>query len=82
VERNKDMRAMTLMELSDLPGFISDKGKHVLLALGPCGVCKTPKGNILRAILDQDPHLISHLVVDSRTACEVFKSDGNSRLRS
>ena len=53
-------------------GFIRE-GQHVLLMLGSCGKCKTPKGNILHTILNQKEKLVSHLVVDSRTAGELVE---------
>lgn len=65
-----DIRAMTLLELEDLPGLI-ERGKHVLLILGPCGLCNAPKTPILEAVLRAQPHLITHVVVDSRAAREV-----------
>ena len=72
IEVATDIRAMTLLELSDLPKLI-DQGKHVLLALGPCGACGVPKAEMLDIILGVSPPLITHLVVDSRTARGVFK---------
>ncbi len=68
-----EIRAMTLIELSELPKKIRS-GKHVLLVLGPCGGCNEPKGGILGSVLGgrQDVHgrqnLITHLVCDSRAA--------------
>ena len=59
-----EVRAMTLMELNDLPGFIG-KGGKVLLVLGPCAACHRPKPEVLKAVLTMDSHLITHLVVDS-----------------
>ncbi|MEI6971240.1 MAG: hypothetical protein WCL44_06945 [bacterium] len=67
IEIETEIRAMTLMELGDLPGFIA-AGKQVLLALGPCSGCGMPKGEILDAILGMRPPLITHLVVDSLSA--------------
>ena len=64
------IRAMTLVELDQLPGFIAD-GKRVLLLLGPCDDCQKPKDGILQTVLDQERHLVTHLVVDSRTAGQV-----------
>jgi hypothetical protein len=67
VTTETEIRALTLVELGDLPDFI-DRGKHVLLMMGPCGVCSRHKGTILRTVLSQDEHLVTHLVADSRTA--------------
>ena len=67
IETETEIRAMTLMELVDLQNFIA-AGKHVLLALGPCGSCNRPKGEMLDAILNVRPQLITHLVVDSLSA--------------
>lgn len=71
IEIETEIRAMTLMELGDLPAFIGE-GKHVLLALGPCSSCGTPKGEILEAVLGMKPQLITHLVVDSMSARGLF----------
>jgi len=60
------VRALTIMELTDLPEFIR-RGKHVLLMLGPCSQCDRHKGRILRTIFAQNEHIVTHVVVDSRT---------------
>ena len=67
LEIKTDIRAMTLMELSDLPKFIQ-AGKQVLLTVGPCGGCHRPKDEVIELILNIKPPLITHLVVDSRSA--------------
>jgi DNA-binding transcriptional regulator LsrR (DeoR family) len=61
------LRTMVLVQLSELHDFIA-RGTQVLLVLGPCGKCNRPKTGILRSILDAEPSLITHLLVDSRTA--------------
>ena len=61
-----DMRTVTLIEPSALPEFIK-RGKSVILLLGPCGTCGRPKDDVLGAILAKR-NLITHLVVDSRSA--------------
>lgn len=66
IEVQTEIRAMTLFELNQLPGFIQ-KGKNVLLILGPCGQCNQTKAHVLKAILNQKKHLITHLVADSRS---------------
>ncbi len=66
LEVKTEMRTVTLLELGDLPQFIK-RGKSVLLLVGPCGDCGGPKDEVLRAIFAKD-RLISHLVVDSRSA--------------
>jgi hypothetical protein len=68
-----DVRTMTLLDLSQLPGLIQ-AGKEVLLALGPCGQCGGAKTDILRAILCFQQRLITHLVVDSRSAAGLVAS--------
>lgn len=62
-----ELRALTLVELNDLPEFIKN-GKDVLLMMGPCGMCHRHKGSALGTILSQTQHLVTHLVADSRTA--------------
>ncbi|HZT32168.1 MAG TPA: hypothetical protein VFA33_19935 [Bryobacteraceae bacterium] len=66
LEIKTEIRTLTLMEISELPGFIR-QGRQVLLLLGPCGQCGGPKSEVLRAILSHQPPLITHLVADSRS---------------
>jgi DNA-binding transcriptional regulator LsrR (DeoR family) len=66
-----EIRAMTLFELNDLPNFIR-RGKKVLLVLSPCFYCNQTKSSILKAVLNQKEHLITHLVADSRTVRNVL----------
>lgn len=65
-------RSLTLLELSELPDYIQ-RGTQVLLALGPCGKCGELKTDILETLLHLDDHLLTHLVVDSRTARALFE---------
>lgn len=74
ISQETEIRAMTLVELTDLPRFIQ-RGKHVLLVLGPCMGCNNPKTATLEAVIAMHPHLITHLVVDSRTARSLFKTE-------
>lgn len=67
VDVQTEMRAMTLVELGDLPRMIK-AGKKVILHLGPCGNCGGPKTEVLSAILHSRQQLITHLVCDSRSA--------------
>jgi DNA-binding transcriptional regulator LsrR (DeoR family) len=62
-----EYRALTLVELDFLPEFIAN-GKQVLLMLGPCARCERHKGPVLQTILGQTQHLVTHVVVDSRSA--------------
>ena len=68
---NHGKRAMTLVDLSDLPGLIGE-GKRVMLILGPCASCRQPKSEILRTLLKLPQPLITDLVVDSYTARTVL----------
>jgi DNA-binding transcriptional regulator LsrR (DeoR family) len=65
-------RATTLMELRQLPGFIQ-KGGRVLLVLGSCSACHAPKGEILHAILQGEPRLVTDIVVDSPTVNDLLR---------
>lgn len=67
------IRALTLIELTDLQQWVK-KGKKVLLMLGPCARCNTPKGRVLEAVLSQQQPIITHLVADSRTVRGAMKS--------
>jgi len=71
---NTEIRAMTLMELAELPPLL-DRGGNVLLVLGPCGRCNKPKTAILRSVLNATPPLVTHLVVDSRVARTVVQAE-------
>jgi DNA-binding transcriptional regulator LsrR (DeoR family) len=66
-ELNTRIRAMTIMKLSELSELVA-AGKHVLLVAGPCARCHRPKAEVVKAILDQEHRLITHLVTDSRCA--------------
>lgn len=72
LEVRTKVRSMTLIELRELPRFIN-RGKYVLLVLGPCAMCQKTKSRILSAILNSKQRLISHLVVDTRSAKEVLR---------
>lgn len=61
------VRAMTLLELSDLAGLVKHK-KSVVLALSPCGTCRRPKEEVLKAVLSWRPRIINNLILDSATA--------------
>lgn len=58
---------MTLMQLDELPRAI-DRGKKVLLILGPCGRCSRPRGDLLETVLNLRERHLTHLVTDVRTA--------------
>ncbi|MEJ2719734.1 MAG: hypothetical protein P8181_01155 [bacterium] len=72
VEVQTELRALTLVELSDLATF--RRTKRVLLMLGPCAKCKEPKNRVLETILLQEQHLVTNIVIDSRTAREFAKT--------
>ncbi len=65
------IRAMTLVDLNDLPGLIS-QGKRVMLVLAPCATCARPKTEILKTLLALRRPLLTDLVVDSFTARSVI----------
>jgi len=67
-----EIRALTLLELTELPDFIQ-RGKNVLLMLGPCARCDRHKGALLKTILCQERHIVTHVVADSRTGGYVAK---------
>jgi len=78
IQHKTNIRAMSIWELNELPGFIK-KRKSVLLVIGPCSVCNEPKSDILRAILNQKKKIITHLVADSLSVRGMLSSeeDGN-----
>ena len=74
-----ELRALTLIELGDLTEFI-ESGKHVLLMLGPCGVCNEHKGRVFETIVCQKNQLVSHVVADSRTAAHLVSAIDEGRI--
>jgi DNA-binding transcriptional regulator LsrR (DeoR family) len=75
-------RAMTLVELDAFPDLIR-RGKRVLLVVGPCAAppgCRRTKTKVLEAILGFDKQLITHLVVDGRTAEELMQGHSHPGL--
>jgi DNA-binding transcriptional regulator LsrR (DeoR family) len=73
IEPKTVIRAMTIMDLSEVRELVA-KGKQVLLVAGPCSECHLPRTEVVKAVLDQDHQLITHLVVDSRCARELVSS--------
>ena len=67
LENHPQRRAMSILELTDLSSRI-EKGTDGFLILGPCGRCHSPKTKILKAILNLEKPLNTHLIVDIRTA--------------
>ncbi len=72
IEVETRSRAFTLFELSDLADLV-ERGKHVVMALGPCARCLAPKSRLLRTVLDAERPLVSHLVTDSPTARRLLR---------
>lgn len=64
-----ELRALSLIELSELPAIIKGRTR-VMLMLGPCGGCGMPKGNLLECVLRQRRPLVTDLILDSRTAVQ------------
>lgn len=73
VRIEQGLRAVTLMDLPDLPPMIR-RGGHVVLALAPCGACGGPKAGILRTALSWSDRVFTHLVTDRRTASGLFST--------
>ena len=65
-------RPNTLVDLNELPEAIKS-GTQVLLALGPCGECGKPKGQLLDSILRYRPKLVTDVVTNSPTAYDTLK---------
>jgi len=73
IEDRTTLRALTLKDLEDLPGFIG-RGGSVLLTMGPCAGCRKPKGRITRILLDLPDRVFTHLVIDSLSADELVSA--------
>ena len=72
LKQEVESRVMTVMDLGELPAFI-DNGKSMVLLVGPCGVCRRPKDEVLEPILAAKPRLLTHLVIDSLTASRLVQ---------
>ena len=66
-------RPNTLMNLNELHSAIEERGLRVLLALGTCGRCGKPKGNLLNTILGLEERLVTDVVTNSPTAYEALR---------
>ncbi|MGI9473862.1 MAG: hypothetical protein ACR2NZ_20130 [Rubripirellula sp.] len=71
-------RPNTLVDLSEIPSAIEERGLRVLLALGTCGRCGKPKGNLLNTILGLDQQLVTDVVTNSPTAYDALKLRWNA----
>jgi DNA-binding transcriptional regulator LsrR (DeoR family) len=67
IDVQSSKRAMTVIDLDEVSQFVANKNR-VLLVAGPCGVCKTPKTEVVKAILHQSKRIITHLAIDSGCA--------------
>lgn len=70
IEIETASRAFTLVELSELQELIRSEGRKVLLALAPCGICRSLKGNLLRSALEA--RIATHVVCDMRSAGQLL----------
>ena len=75
IDLETEIRAMTLIDLDRL-ARLRAAGKQVVLLLGPCPDCQRPRHRIMRAVLDQREPLVTHLIVDSRTAARCVRELG------
>jgi DNA-binding transcriptional regulator LsrR (DeoR family) len=62
------IRAMTIMKLSEVAKLVEKRKVRVLLVAGPCAACHRPKTEVVKAILEQEHRLVTHLAVDTRCA--------------
>lgn len=74
VEIDHGVRAVTLMDLTELPALIA-AGKRVVLAMAPCGTCSRPKHEVLADILSSPEHLVTDLVIDGGTASALVREN-------
>lgn len=64
IQARTQTRLMTLIrELAEV-GDLVQNGVDVLLVAGPCPECNRSKSKIVQAILDLEPRLVTHLVLD------------------
>lgn len=71
------MKPVTLFEIDDLVTFAHHPGKHVVVLCSPCGKCGRIKEDALRPLLTSPGlHIWNHLLLDARTALEVFPDRG------
>jgi DNA-binding transcriptional regulator LsrR (DeoR family) len=62
------IRAMTVMSLSEVAEFVEEKKVRVLLVAAPCVACHRPKTEVVKAILEHERRLVTHLAVDTGCA--------------
>jgi len=68
------VRAVTLLELSDMVSWAKNLNKYIVLLGGPCAECFSSKVKALRPLLENpDLRVFSHLVVDVQTARELLE---------
>lgn len=78
IEVPTEIRAMTLIDLDQVAAMRA-AGTQVVLLLGCCPDCHAPRHRILRTVLDQREPLITHLVVDSRSAAQCVRELNRTR---
>ncbi|MBA4387390.1 MAG: hypothetical protein C0404_05375 [Verrucomicrobia bacterium] len=81
IEVPTSIRAMTILELRKLRELIHN-GTKVLIALGPCSLCRRPKDDLLEALLFMPEPIITHLVVDSRSVRRMLDRVGPKKIPS
>lgn len=64
-------RPATLLTLDEVVAHVK-RGHDVVLIMSPCRGCYQPKDRILKAILDHQNPLITHLIADRRTVAHVL----------
>jgi DNA-binding transcriptional regulator LsrR (DeoR family) len=69
----RGLRAMTLVQLDDLPGLVAQRTR-IMLVLGPCVTCGLPKADMLDAVLNLSTPLITDLVVDSHAVHQLIRN--------
>jgi hypothetical protein len=70
-----EFRANTLVDLADLPARIG-RGPtqvRVMLVLGACGECLEPHGEVLHAILNSTPRLVTDVITALSNVHDLFR---------
>jgi len=77
VEKGRQLRAVTLFELSDFRDMVTrTRNRHVVLLARACGLCEITRATALRPLLNSEELKVwSHIVTDVATATELLNKD-------
>ena len=73
ITEGTEIRAVTLLELSELSKMAMSGDKHVVVVAGPCGACGKTRSDAVKPLFESPKlRLWSHFVMDMETAAELL----------